>query len=58
MASREEILADFQACTGIEDVGLAITQLEESGWVLVVSDTHFVSLICTMVKLKAMTDQH
>lgn len=58
MASREEILADFQvgarrngepaeswtrnlsplqACTGIEDVEVAICQLEEAGWVLVVS---------------------
>lgn len=34
MTSREEILADFQACTGIEDVEMAITQLEDAGWVL------------------------
>jgi len=33
--SREEILADFQACTGIEDLGLAIMHLEETNWVLV-----------------------
>lgn len=30
--NREEILADFQACTGIEDVGEAIFHLEESNW--------------------------
>ncbi|KDR09433.1 FAS-associated factor 1 [Zootermopsis nevadensis] len=30
--NREEILADFQACTGIEDVGEAIYHLEESNW--------------------------
>jgi len=34
MASREEILADFQACTGIEDLGLAIHHLEETNWIL------------------------
>lgn len=61
MASREEILADFQvrndlkkslkfhnlpnldlppqACTGIDDLDIAICHLEESNWVLVVS-TH------------------
>jgi len=33
--SREEILADFQACTGIEDLGIAIMHLEETNWVLV-----------------------
>jgi len=33
--SREEILADFQACTGIEDLGIAIMHLEEANWVLV-----------------------
>lgn len=33
--SREEILADFQACTGIEDLGMAIMHLEEANWVLV-----------------------
>ncbi|XP_040563996.1 FAS-associated factor 1 isoform X2 [Lepeophtheirus salmonis] len=32
MASREEILANFQACTGIENVELAISQLEDAGW--------------------------
>lgn len=32
--SREEILADFQACTGIDDFGLAIHHLEEADWVL------------------------
>ncbi|KAJ9584098.1 hypothetical protein L9F63_021570 [Diploptera punctata] len=30
--NREEVLADFQACTGIEDVGEAIYHLEESNW--------------------------
>ncbi|XP_019876721.1 FAS-associated factor 1 [Aethina tumida] len=30
--NREEILADFQACTGIEDVGEAIYHLEETNW--------------------------
>jgi len=32
--SREEILADFQACTGIEDFGIALHHLEEANWVL------------------------
>lgn len=27
----------YQACTGIEDVEVAIGQLEDAGWVLVVS---------------------
>jgi hypothetical protein len=35
MASREEILANFQACTGVEDVEVAICQLEAAEWVLV-----------------------
>lgn len=35
MASREEILADFQACTGVDDVEVAICQLEAADWVLV-----------------------
>jgi len=35
MESREEILANFQACTGIEDIGEALQHLEDSGWVLV-----------------------
>ncbi|KAL3288468.1 hypothetical protein HHI36_002913 [Cryptolaemus montrouzieri] len=30
--NREGILADFQACTGIEDVALAIFHLEETNW--------------------------
>ena len=30
--TRDEILADFQACTGIDDVGDAIKYLEESNW--------------------------
>ncbi|XP_015178994.1 PREDICTED: FAS-associated factor 1 isoform X1 [Polistes dominula] len=30
--SREVILADFQACTGIDDVGEAILYLEETNW--------------------------
>ncbi|KAL1513565.1 hypothetical protein ABEB36_002962 [Hypothenemus hampei] len=30
--NREEILADFQACTGVEDVGEAILHLEETNW--------------------------
>jgi len=32
MTSREEILANFQACTGIEDLDVAIMQLEEANW--------------------------
>jgi len=32
MSSREEILANFQACTGIEDLEVAILQLEEANW--------------------------
>ncbi|XP_078048361.1 fas associated factor casp isoform X2 [Augochlora pura] len=35
--TREEILADFQACTGIDDVGHAIKYLEESSWDLLVA---------------------
>ncbi|XP_066262554.1 FAS-associated factor 1 [Euwallacea similis] len=30
--NREEILADFQACTGVEDVAEAIYHLEETNW--------------------------
>ncbi|XP_057654050.1 FAS-associated factor 1 [Diorhabda carinulata] len=30
--SREEVLADFQACTGIEDVAEAIYHLDEANW--------------------------
>lgn len=30
--NREEILADFQACTGIEDVAEAIFHLDETNW--------------------------
>ncbi|XP_075216778.1 fas associated factor casp [Lycorma delicatula] len=30
--NKEEILADFQACTGIDDVGEALGHLEESRW--------------------------
>ncbi|KAF7270815.1 fas associated factor casp isoform X1 [Rhynchophorus ferrugineus] len=30
--NREEILADFQACTGVEDVAEAIFHLEETNW--------------------------
>ncbi|XP_050305515.1 FAS-associated factor 1 [Anthonomus grandis grandis] len=30
--NREEILADFQACTGLEDVAEAIYHLEETNW--------------------------
>lgn len=33
--NREEILADFQACTGIEDVAEAIYVLDETNWDLV-----------------------
>lgn len=33
--NRDEILADFQACTGIEDVGKAIDILQENNWDLV-----------------------
>nr|XP_033341145.1 FAS-associated factor 1 isoform X1 [Megalopta genalis] len=35
--TRDEILADFQACTGIDDVGHAIKYLEESSWDLLVA---------------------
>ncbi|CAH1169526.1 unnamed protein product [Phaedon cochleariae] len=31
-ANREEILADFQACTGIEDLAEAIFHLDETNW--------------------------
>ncbi|XP_033310087.1 FAS-associated factor 1 isoform X1 [Bombus bifarius] len=34
---RDEILANFQACTGIDDVGDAIKYLEESNWDLLVA---------------------
>lgn len=30
--NREEVLADFQACTGIDDVAEAILHLEETNW--------------------------
>lgn len=30
--NREELLANFQACTGIDDVGVALTHLEDTGW--------------------------
>ncbi|XP_037067893.1 FAS-associated factor 1-like [Pollicipes pollicipes] len=30
--NREELLANFQACTGIEDVGEALIHLEETDW--------------------------
>jgi len=33
--SREEILANFQACTGIQDIGEALEHLETSSWILV-----------------------
>ncbi|XP_071518759.1 FAS-associated factor 1 [Panulirus ornatus] len=32
MAGRDEILADFQACSGIEDVGEAFMHLEAANW--------------------------
>jgi len=35
MASRDAVLADFQACTGIEDVEEAIRHLEAANWSLV-----------------------
>jgi len=35
MESREEILANFQACTGIQDIGKALEHLEETDWILV-----------------------
>ena len=31
------LILRFQACTGIEDVGIAIAHLEEANWALVVS---------------------
>ncbi|KAK2724852.1 FAS-associated factor 1-like [Artemia franciscana] len=31
-SSREEILANFQACSGIEDIGEAFMHLEETNW--------------------------
>ena len=34
MDSRDEILLNFQAMTGVEDVGAALQQLEASDWVL------------------------
>ncbi|KAF0295499.1 FAS-associated factor 1 [Amphibalanus amphitrite] len=33
--NREELLANFQACTGIDDVGEALAHLEQTGWNLV-----------------------
>ncbi|XP_076178069.1 fas associated factor casp isoform X2 [Ptiloglossa arizonensis] len=38
--TRDEILADFQACTGIDDVGDAIKYLEESNWDLLAAVNH------------------
>jgi len=32
--SRDEMLADFQACTGIDEVDVAIAQLEQANWSL------------------------
>lgn len=34
MSSRDEILADFQACTGIDDMSVAIAHLEQANWSL------------------------
>ncbi|XP_014669682.1 PREDICTED: FAS-associated factor 1-like [Priapulus caudatus] len=38
--NREEILANFQACTGIEDIGLAIYHLDEANWNLMSAIGH------------------
>ncbi|XP_067002925.1 FAS-associated factor 1 [Anabrus simplex] len=35
--NKEEVLADFQACTGIEDVGEAILHLEATDWDLLMA---------------------
>ncbi|CAG7826609.1 unnamed protein product [Allacma fusca] len=32
VVNRDEVLADFQACTGIDDVGEALSHLEEANW--------------------------
>lgn len=32
--SRDEMLADFQACTGVDEVDVAIAQLEQANWSL------------------------
>ncbi|XP_042893985.1 FAS-associated factor 1-like [Penaeus japonicus] len=32
MANRDEILANFQACSGIDDVGEAFMHLEAANW--------------------------
>ena len=34
-------LSFHQACTGIDDLGIAIMHLEEADWVLVVRKTYF-----------------
>ena len=34
-------LFSHQACTGIDDLGIAIMHLEEADWVLVVRKTYF-----------------
>lgn len=38
--NREEILADFQACTGIEDLSVAINHLDEANWDLLRAVSH------------------
>ena len=37
MAPRTVVEAIVQACTGIEDFGIALHHLEEANWVLMVS---------------------
>ena len=41
-------LSFHQACTGIDDLGIAIMHLEEADWVLVVRKTYFKNLHFTM----------
>lgn len=43
MSNREEILANFQACTGVEDLALAIFHLDESNWDLMSAVSRVIS---------------
>ncbi|XP_044746022.1 FAS-associated factor 1 [Coccinella septempunctata] len=43
MSNREEILANFQACTGVEDLALAICHLDECNWDLMSAVSRVIS---------------
>ena len=45
------IMQLIQACTGIEDLGIAIMHLEEANWVLVVSNGETPDLHCILMAL-------